>query len=393
MIPATDIEALGVPVPSCRAILIVDDLLPNLDVLEALLDEEYDVVRATSGPEALSLLDRGVSVDLVISDQRMPGMTGIELLTEITRRQPDIERMVLTAYADIGPILAAIELGSVRRFMLKPWDADEMLRAVDEALESRQRRLLVRQLAAALEERVRALRRALAERDHAVARLAMVERLALVGRMAAGVSHDMRNQLTVLQLIVERFATLSRDPSLQDHARDAIASLRTLLQLVQDVTSFARRQPLRLQYADLPPERLVADVMRLVSLERNDAVRRVRVEVAPDVRAVCGDVGRLTQATLALLRTALTESSSEVDLRIERIDGHVALQVAYDAAAPARTAPEARATIALNATADDEIASLGWTVAHLVADAHAGRLDVDERGGRRRATLHVGGSA
>lgn len=123
-------EDLGLPWPEARRVLIVDDEPDNLFVVEAILEEQYHVITANSGPAALEALARHGDVDLVNSDPRMPGMTVVELLMRVTRAMPEVVRMVLTGYSDVKPIVSAINRGSVHRFLLKPYDADEMLAAV-----------------------------------------------------------------------------------------------------------------------------------------------------------------------------------------------------------------------------------------------------------------------
>jgi len=88
--------------------LLVDDEPENLEVYVALFEDVWDVHTDGSGTEALAILKSGCAVDLIIADQRMHGMTGVELLTLIAEQRPDIVRIVLTAYSDVEPMLVAI---------------------------------------------------------------------------------------------------------------------------------------------------------------------------------------------------------------------------------------------------------------------------------------------
>ena len=88
---------LGLKEPLCRSVLLVDDEFEVLAVLEALLDDDWDVRTAQSGSAALEILNSEIEIDLVITDQRMPGMTGVELLQKVSSTHPDLYRMVLTA--------------------------------------------------------------------------------------------------------------------------------------------------------------------------------------------------------------------------------------------------------------------------------------------------------
>ena len=84
-----------------QTILYVDDEEPNLLVFEAAFEDDYDVRTANSGNEALKMLEEDDSIELVITDMRMPGMGGVELLEQIFARHPDTVRMVLTGYTDL----------------------------------------------------------------------------------------------------------------------------------------------------------------------------------------------------------------------------------------------------------------------------------------------------
>jgi response regulator RpfG family c-di-GMP phosphodiesterase len=118
-------------------LLVVDDEPDNLLLLERVLRREYNVLAANSGAEALEMLGH-VDVDMIISDQRMPGMTGAELLGEAYKRNPDQMRLLLTAYADIKDIISAINSGHIYQYISKPWDPDELKLLVRRTLESYQ---------------------------------------------------------------------------------------------------------------------------------------------------------------------------------------------------------------------------------------------------------------
>src|SRR5256885_1529714 len=93
-------------------ILIVDDEAANLRALERLFRDEYDVLKATSGVEALVSLEHH-DVALLISDQRMPEMTGIELVERTVALRPHMVRILLTGYTDVGSLIDALNCGPV----------------------------------------------------------------------------------------------------------------------------------------------------------------------------------------------------------------------------------------------------------------------------------------
>ena len=109
-----------------RVILLVDDEPHILNSLKRLLRQEnYSILAATSGREGLELL-KAHPVQMVVSDQRMPEMTGIEFLKQVKNGYPDTVRVVLSGYADVMMIVDAINQGEIYRFLTKPWNDDEL---------------------------------------------------------------------------------------------------------------------------------------------------------------------------------------------------------------------------------------------------------------------------
>ncbi len=117
-----------------HTILCVDDEADNVDALERLFRTKYRVLKATSGAEALKHLDKD-RVTIIISDQRMPQMTGVEFLSQSLRTHPDAIRILLTGYADIEVVIEAINSGRIYRYVNKPWDPVDLVNTVDKAVE------------------------------------------------------------------------------------------------------------------------------------------------------------------------------------------------------------------------------------------------------------------
>src|SRR5688572_14980137 len=106
-------------------ILVVDDERPNLDLFARVFEWDVPVFEASSGKQALELLEKH-EIGVIVSDHRMPEMTGIDLLAEAAKRWPDTRRVLLTAYSDRELLLDAIKRGHVHEYVLKPWDPDEL---------------------------------------------------------------------------------------------------------------------------------------------------------------------------------------------------------------------------------------------------------------------------
>ena len=107
-------------------ILLVDDEPDVLYSLKGLLRREFQLFTAESGQEALEIL-RENDVHVIMTDQRMPGLTGVELMGHTRSQHPDAIRIVFTGYADIKAVVEAINNGGLYRYITKPWDPDELI--------------------------------------------------------------------------------------------------------------------------------------------------------------------------------------------------------------------------------------------------------------------------
>jgi len=134
-------------------ILVVDDEPANLRLLRRVLAEDYETFTAQSGAEGLAIL-REHDISLVITDQRMPSMTGVELLEQSLSIRPDTIKILLTGYTDVQSLIDAINSGHVYKYIPKPWDADELKLTVRRALETfelkRRNEMLLKDLQQAL---------------------------------------------------------------------------------------------------------------------------------------------------------------------------------------------------------------------------------------------------
>jgi len=114
------------------SILYVDDEVHNLISFNAIFRREYKILTAQSGKEGLQILD-DKKVHLVLSDQRMPEMKGVEFLEKVYHQYPETIRMIITGFSDIDAVIGAINKGGVNRYITKPWDEREMRVTIDNA--------------------------------------------------------------------------------------------------------------------------------------------------------------------------------------------------------------------------------------------------------------------
>lgn len=116
-------------------ILCVDDEVNVLNSIRRLfIDEDYEILSATSGEDGLAILMEVSPVQLVIADYRMPGMNGVDFLKEVCAFWPETARIILSGYADTASIVSAINEGKIYKFIPKPWNDDELKMTVAGAL-------------------------------------------------------------------------------------------------------------------------------------------------------------------------------------------------------------------------------------------------------------------
>lgn len=205
-------------------VLYVDDERANRVVFAKSFENHFRVKVAASGQDALDVLATE-EVAVVLTDQRMPGMTGEDLLRQVKKLHPDVVRVVITAHADIEPILAAINEGLVARYIVKPWDRTELEQLLRWALAAWQ----FSRDSSALQHR-----------------LLETERLATLGGIVGAVVHDLNQPVVGLLMNCERMAYLAKAiPVVRRIAEDAMLSSaeRTLVEdLVQELPEIADEQ-------------------------------------------------------------------------------------------------------------------------------------------------------
>ncbi len=113
-------------------ILYVDDEMNNLISFKAVFRIKYNVLTAISGEEAIKIL-RNNLINIIITDQRMPNMTGVEFLESILNEYPDPIRILLTGYADMNAVVDAVNKGKIFHYLTKPWNEEELDMTINRA--------------------------------------------------------------------------------------------------------------------------------------------------------------------------------------------------------------------------------------------------------------------
>ncbi len=185
-----------------RVLLVDDDPLVRECVARLLDEGSFSVVSCGEAREALASL-RSTPVDAVLSDVRMPGLSGLDLLGEVRSFDPQIPVLLMTGYADVDMAVTAIQKG-VFDFILKPYDPSRLLHSVEKAVEFKRLRQIETRYRQELEQRVEEATREL-KASHE--KMLQGEKMASVGQLAAGVAHEINNPVG---FITSNLGTLNR---------------------------------------------------------------------------------------------------------------------------------------------------------------------------------------
>ena len=362
------LSELGINEPDCTRVLLVDDEFEVLAVLEALLDDDWEVHTAQSGKEALEVLSSDIHIDLVITDQRMPEMTGVELLSALANRHPDLYRMVLTAYSDVDPIVAAINDGKVDQFILKPWDPQSLRRLVEEGLAVSTRRATMRAVAEALSIQFEEKNRTLKSLKGTQNRSRAGERLSTLARVAHGLTGE-------LQRLMDRMYENLGTELGTDTAKHALSSLLRVRTLSDDIQRLSMASSLH-ERDEYPPRKLISDAVRLLMDEQSGESHPVHVDIDPDISHVMVDGIQITQALLSMLRNAVRASpvQTPIKVHVRRESTNLIAFEVIDEGAGMSTEAFQHAARPFFSGFTPPGTGLGLTICQMVAETHGGRL-------------------
>lgn len=289
----------GSSLPEAATVLFVDDDASNLKVFEANFASQFRLRTCSSAREALDLITRRPGdFGVLISDQRMPEMQGVELLERSIEVAPDTQRIIITAFGDLRVVLAAVNRGQVSRYFVKPWVREQLAEAIAGALRVFELQTRLRQVEL---------------------RMLQSERLAAVGQVSAGIAHELMNPVSFvsqnvasLRLALEEVLAWAR-PLLAAHPDQSVAAaLADLPPLLADIEGGARHVrevalgvKAQARGEDVETTCDLADVVDFaVRLTRVEVRQRARIATRGESTRVKGGAVGLTQVLLNLLINA-----------------------------------------------------------------------------------------
>jgi signal transduction histidine kinase len=275
------------------SLLVVDDEPEVLTSIHDLLRLEYRVITRGSGAGALEVLRSAETIHAVMSDQRMPGMSGVDLLQEAKAIRPETTRLLFTAHADIRAVIDAINHGHVFRYLAKPWDPEELRAVVRQAVEHHD--LIVEK------------NRLLAELRAANARLTEADRLK--GAFLEVASHELNTPVSVILGLIELRRIASGEAAAADRPWiDRIGAAawrlaRTVERMLKLVRSGEFGRSLERQPVALDPllRRAVDELSPYLELRRQS----VAIEIDSDLGLLDLDADKIADVLINLLANAV----------------------------------------------------------------------------------------
>ena len=251
-------------------VLYVDDEESNLIVFKSSFRRYYDIYLSKSGAEGLEILKQQ-DIDVIITDQRMPGMTGVEFLKQLPEDLLAI-RMVLTGFSDVAAIIDAINSGKVYRYITKPWDKDELKITIDNAIEAlrlrKKNQLLIKELQETNEqleqkvvERTAALEKALSEINEQKQELEDLN--ATKDKFFSIVAHDLRNPMSSLAgfaSMLSEYGEQMTPEEISKFSKNLHHSIKNALSLVENLLTWASTQMNKINH-----EPRLVDINKVVS--------------------------------------------------------------------------------------------------------------------------------
>jgi signal transduction histidine kinase len=282
-----------------HTLLIVDDEADVLDSLRHQFHRDYRVLTCIAGAEAIRVLQED-QVEVILTDQRMPGMSGDQFLRHARTLKPDAIRMLFTGYADMQAVINAVNEGAIFRYILKPWNTVELEGIIRQGVEQydllAERRRLVEELQSANAQLVRAN-----------------EELARAGQLKTAfievASHEFNTPITLVLGLTEllRLSNAARPDQEREILRQITASGEQLARLVRNMMTLLRAEDFRrtLQPDDVSLAELLERVIDQV--RPFSSARRIRLqsELAPELGTFELDADKLSAVFVNLLTNAI----------------------------------------------------------------------------------------
>jgi two-component system probable response regulator PhcQ len=292
-------------------VLYVDDEEQSLKYFRKACEKDFRVLTAPNADEAIATIkNKGDEIGILITDQRMPGKSGVDVLSSIRRTHPAVIRILTTAYSDLDSAIAAVNSGAIYKYVHKPWDLQELrgvlMRAMEFFLVQRERDALLREKLSVLQ------------------RIIITDRVKSLAALAAGLAHHVRNSMVALRafldIVGKEGAAASAEAGIGSMPSGDMWSLaeresKRILGMVQSVADATVRPSYSFD-AEISLDRALGDVTRSIAETASRRSVAIEAEVAEGLPLLRSEKGMLERLFATLLDRAVSMSPDGGKVRL-----------------------------------------------------------------------------
>jgi signal transduction histidine kinase len=393
-IPSARHKLSSIDVGGGHALLVVDDQEAVIASVEELFRGRYQVLSARNVAEALAIIRQG-RIAVVMADQRMPGVSGSELLAHVATLEPDVTRILMTAYADLDAVMQAINQGKIYYYVSKPWEPNELEAIIDKAVEYhvllRERRSLIAELQQAnneLEAKVRARTWELQEKN-----IALEEMNTLKNEVLGMAAHDLRSPIGNIHNLAELI--LDHDGEMGEEERAEIVTMicnlsQGMMNLLNDLLDITAIESGKIDLQPMPvamrPYLRETEHYHRLLAERKKI--HLITEVADNIPVAVFDQARIRQVLNNLLSNAIKFSPMHTVVRLQVYPTPVGIEFSVIDHGQGIRAEElsrlfgAFQRTSAKPTAGEHSTGLGLSICKKIVELHGGSIGVESEVGR-----------
>lgn len=384
-------------------ILVVDDEENVLHVLKRVLEETYVVYTATNGQDGLEILKQNPNIALILSDQRMPNMSGTEFLNRSIGIKPECVRIILTGYTDVRDLIESINAGRVFQYLTKPFEPDDLRiavkRGIDYYVKSKELEIAHADLKAAYDHL-----------KNAKEQLARTEKMSMLGQLMGSISHEIRNPINnignsvrlirfdwdivkdiLLAIdsasqkypeIKKIFASLVEKFNIRNSVNDFDAALQIIghscelvTEIIEDLRGFSR-----LDDAEFVRMDIHGAIERALSLLRPKFKHQVEfVKEFSPIPPIMGLSGPVSQVVINIINNAAQaafDKKGVVKIKTEETNGFAKVSVIDNGVGIPPENMNRLFEPGFTTKNDEEGTGLGLTISYEIMQKHKGKIEV-----------------
>jgi signal transduction histidine kinase len=377
-----------------HSLLIIDDEPDILKALTRQFRRKYNVFSTTNAEDGFGIMEKE-NIQVVLSDQRMPGLTGVDFFSRIKSKYPDALKLILTGYSDIEAVIGAINDGQVFRYVTKPWNPEELETIIKEAFEkyeliTKNRKLMhsLQDANETLEMKVKERTLELEEANQKLSELNMEK-----NRYIGMVSHDLRNPIGIAEsfsnLLIDDIDSISKEKHVEylgiinnrcNYSLDLIHNFLDVSKIESGVFDLDITEQ---EYIAFVKEGILQD-----EILANNKSQKIEIKTNVDEVTIRFDKNKIRQVISNLINNAVkfSQPKTTIVIDISKGDKGVTTKIIDQG----QGIPEneisrlfhAYQTTSVKATANEKSTGLGLAIVKKIIEAHGGEIGVESEAGR-----------